>query len=209
MKNVWRFRESNPVPLACEASALPNELNPRGSWGSGPRVQCKPILLNLAASIGDPTWTSCTRWFAVYKDAVLDHHPSFIAVEIIRDSDLATCTAKSVKAALAERLGRPLEDEQEAPVEGLIDKVLEEQLGEMEDERMARALQEQELQARGRRARRAPATERRPRAPTKTARSQKSTKTGFHRPMVLSDALSEVVGGERLVALAGICRMGD
>lgn len=104
-----------------------------------------------------------------------------------------------MKATLAERLGRPIEEDQEAPVEGIIDRVLEEQLLEMEDERIARALQEQETNARGRRTRKPPTTDKRQRAATRVTKPQKNTKTGFNRPMVLSDVLSEVVGGDKLV----------
>lgn len=104
-----------------------------------------------------------------------------------------------MKASLAEKLGHPIEREQEVPLESIIDRVLEEQLLEMEDERIARALQEQEVNARGRRTRRTPAAEKRQRAVVKVTKSQKSTKTGFNRLMVLSDVLSEVVGGEKLV----------
>jgi len=129
--------------------------------------------------------------------------------EIIREADLESCTVKSVIANLESRLGHPVEIEFTQQITSIIDKVLEEKLIEAEDERMARQLQEEETRSTA--SDRTSRTGRKRRKPeAKTTKGKRAAPArGFNRPLFLSEALSVVVGEERLVRRSFTCRMGN
>ena len=119
-------------------------------------------------------------------------------VEIIREADLESCTVKSVIADLERRLGHSIDTEL-AQVTSVIDKVLEEKLIEVEDEQIARQLQEEETRsAVSDRISRA-SRKRRKQEPKATKGKRTAPANGFNRPLWLSEALSAVVGGARQV----------
>lgn len=117
--------------------------------------------------------------------------------EIVNGADLDRCTVKTVMEALEARYttNNNLREHTDL-IKDLIDSALMDRICSEEDAKLAKKLQEEELQSTRRVSRQRPTKKART---TKLASPRKASSSGFNKPMLLSEALSELVGGEKLV----------
>lgn len=116
-----------------------------------------------------------------------------MVLDIVNEANLESCTVKSILEALEARLHCSLGDHTQE-VKAMIDDILIERLTAEEDARLARQIHEEELKSTRRRAIRAriPVTKPAP-------RDKRVAASGFNRPLILSTALSDLLGGVQLV----------
>lgn len=123
------------------------------------------------------------------------------ALGIVGALDLESCTLKTVVQKLQDGTGADgqttvIEPDQHARIAEMVDRVLMERLLAEEDEKLARELQQEELRRTRQRAART-------KLPTRSkpvgGAGRRVVASGFNRPMVLSAALSELLGGVQLV----------
>lgn len=127
----------------------------------------------------------------------------FSLLGIVGGLDLESCTLKTVVQRLqeggaeADEQTAVIEPEQHTRIAEMVDQVLMERLLAEEDERLARELQQEEL----RRTRQRAARTKIPSKPKPLGggTGKRVVASGFNRPMVLSTALSELLGGVQLV----------
>jgi chromatin remodeling complex protein RSC6 len=124
-------------------------------------------------------------------------------LELVNEAHLESCTVKSIVNALESRLNTT--EVSVDLIKELIDTALMERVLSEEDAKVARQLQEEELgksRTRSTRLRSAPKTSPRKQAP----RPRKVGITGFNKPMILSDALSELLDGTKMLSRPAVVK---